>query len=282
MQLKQRLGAGVKAFMYPKRPVARPFGAQPERLVIDQLLAGVSALITGAGRNIGRRIALEMAAHGADVYCTDIDSDSAASLTAELAKLPIKSRVFLSDISQSSEADSLCAALRNEGIEVNALINNVGIAGSDMQRVLQTNVIGPAYLTDLISGQMIERGLPASILFVSSIHQETVHRWSAAYSASKGALGMLIKELALDLARHEIRVNGIAPGFVEEDQNGATVPWPFTPLRGSSINPAYIGRAAVYLTAEYFSRHTTGSVVTIDGGLSLFNYMSAIEAGLKL
>jgi hypothetical protein len=43
-----------------------------------------------------------------------------------------------------------------------------------------------------------------------------------------------------------------------------------------------LGRAAVYLTAEYFSRHTTGSVVTIDGGLSLFNYMSAIEAGLKL
>jgi NAD(P)-dependent dehydrogenase (short-subunit alcohol dehydrogenase family) len=282
MQLKQRLGAGVKAFMHPRRAVVRPFDAQPERLVIDQLLAGVSALITGAGRNIGRAIALEMAAHGADVYCTDIDSDSVAALSAELATLPIKSRVFLSDVSQSSQAESLCAALRNEGIEINTLVNNVGIAAGDMQQVLQTNVIGPAYLTDLISRRMIERGLPASILFVSSIHQETVHRWSAAYSASKGALGMLIKELALDLARHQIRVNGIAPGAVEEDRQGRTVPSPFTPLNGSSINPSYIGRAAVYLTAEYFSRHTTGSVVTIDGGLSLFNYMSAIEAGLKL
>ena len=282
MQLKQRLGAGVKAFMHPQRPLVRPFGAQPERLVIDRILSGISALITGAGRNVGRGIALEMAAHGADVYCTDIDTDSLASLSAELALLPIKSRVFQSDISRSSEADSLCEALRNEGIEINALVNNVGIGANDFQRTLQTNVIGPAYLTDLISRGMIERGLPASILFVSSIHQETVHRWSAAYSASKGALGMLIKELALDLARHEIRVNGLAPGSVAEDQNGATVPAPFTPLRGSSINPAYIGRAAVYLTADYFSRHTTGSVLTIDGGLSLFNYRSAIEAGLKL
>ena len=282
MQLKQRFGAGVKAFMHPKRPVVSLFGPQPERLVIDKLLAGTSALITGAGRNIGRSIALEMAAHGADVYGTDIDSAACASLSAELAQLPIKSRVFVSDIAKSSAADSLCVALRNEGIELNALVNNVGIAASDMRQVLETNVIGPAYLTDLISRQMMERGLPASILFVSSIHQETVHRWSAAYSASKGALGMLIKELALDLARHQIRVNGIAPGFVEEDQNGATVPWPYTPLGGSSISPAYVGRAAVYLTAEYFSRHTTGSIVTIDGGLSLFNYMSAIEAGLKL
>jgi NAD(P)-dependent dehydrogenase (short-subunit alcohol dehydrogenase family) len=282
MQLKQRLGAGVKAFMHPSRPVVRPFAAQPERLVTDKLLAGTSALITGAARNIGRGIALEMAAHGADVYCTDIDAEGCSLLAAELAQLAIKSRVFLSDIGKSSDADSLCVALRNEGIEINALVNNVGIAASDMQQVLQTNVIGPAYLTEAISKRMIERGLPGSILFVSSIHQQTVHRWSAAYSASKGALGMLIKELALDLARHQIRVNGIAPGAVEEDQHGGTVPSPFTPLRGSSISPAYIGRAAVYLTAEYFSRHTTGSVVTIDGGLSLFNYMSAIEAGLKL
>ena len=83
---------------------------------------------------------------------------------------------------------------------------------------------------------------------------------------------MAIKELAIDLAPYNIRVNGIAPGWVEEDYKNQPKPHPYTPLRQSSINPRYIGRAAVYLAADYFSRFTTGTVLTIDAGLSLYSY----------
>jgi NAD(P)-dependent dehydrogenase (short-subunit alcohol dehydrogenase family) len=93
------------------------------------------------------------------------------------------------------------------------------------------------------------------------------------YSASKAALGMIIKELAIELAPHNIRVNGIAPGNIKEDEKGNTIPHRYTPLYGSSINPCYIGRAAVYLSSDYYSRYTTGTVIKIDGGLSLYNHL---------
>ena len=118
---------------------------------------------------------------------------------------------------------------------------------------------------------MIQRETKGSILFITSIHQWAVARWPA-YSSSKAALGMAIKELALDLAPHGIRVNGIAPGWVETDEYGELVHDPYTPLYHKTIDPCYIGRGAVFLASEYFSQHTTGSVLKIDGGLSLFNH----------
>ena len=85
---------------------------------------------------------------------------------------------------------------------------------------------------------------------------------------------MVIKELAIDLAPHHIRVNGIAPGSVIEDENGNPMTDKDTPLYQTTINPCYVGRTAVYLAAEYFSRFTTGTVVTIDGGRSIRSYLA--------
>jgi NAD(P)-dependent dehydrogenase (short-subunit alcohol dehydrogenase family) len=84
---------------------------------------------------------------------------------------------------------------------------------------------------------------------------------------------MIIKELALDLAPYHIRVNGIAPGYIDEDKNGNPITHKYTPLYKSSINPRYIGRAAVYLSSDFFSRFTTGTVLKIDAGLSLYNHL---------
>ncbi len=84
---------------------------------------------------------------------------------------------------------------------------------------------------------------------------------------------MIINELALELAPHNIRVNGIAPGAVGEDEEGEPLPHNDTPLHGTKVGPQYVGRAAAYLASDYFSRHTTGTVLKIDGGLSLHHYM---------
>jgi NAD(P)-dependent dehydrogenase (short-subunit alcohol dehydrogenase family) len=123
---------------------------------------------------------------------------------------------------------------------------------------------------------MIEAGIQGSITFISSIHQWVVMR-DAAYSSSKAALGMLIKELAISLAPHKIRVNGIAPGYVAENEQGESISDRYAPLYKSSIGPCYIGRAAVYLASEYFSKFTTGTVLKIDAGLSLYNHMVDIQ-----
>jgi NAD(P)-dependent dehydrogenase (short-subunit alcohol dehydrogenase family) len=112
-----------------------------------------------------------------------------------------------------------------------------------------------------------------SIIFLTSIH-ENIIRHIPSYSASKAALGMIVKELAFELAPHGIRVNGIAPGWVAENEKGGTFDHKAVPLYQSSINPRYIGRAALYLASDYFSKYTTGSIIKIDAGSTLYNFLS--------
>ena len=271
----------MRAFLNPalRQPSLTP-PAEPVRIVIDKILAGQNVLITGAGQNIGRSIALEMLAHGANVYCTDIDRARCASLQAELALQPGVSRVYCSDVTKTSDSDALLQALADEKISLDLLVNNVGIVSDDFRASFDTNVVGPVHLANLVSQSMIRNHVAGSIIFLTSIHQDTIFTRKKAYGPSKAALGMVIKEMAVELAPRRIRVNGIAPGDVREDAEGRVVPYGYTPLEGTSIRPQYIARAAVYLASDHFSRYTTGSVIKIDAGLSLFNYQCAFDAGL--
>lgn len=245
-------------------------------------LAGKNLLITGAGRNIGRSIAIEMAKQGANIFFTEIDKERCSQLEQELKEYPIISKGFLSDISRSEDIDFLYGSLLRDRLKIDILVNNVGLEFEtttiiklnlgELRKVFDTNVFGPVYLTKVISQMMIDNHIHGSIIFITSIHQWTVRR-SQTYSSSKAALGMIIKELALDLAPYKIRVNGIAPGYVEEDEEGRPVRHRYTPLCNSSINPCYIGRAVVYLSSDYFSKFTTGTVIKIDAGLSLYNHL---------
>ncbi len=251
-----------------------------------KLLDGKSGLITGAGRNIGRAIALEMAAQGADVYFTDHNEARVKKLAAELSRAGAVSRGFVSDIRNRKAIDLLCSTLENEGTAIDILVNNVGTDGTgfrldadlldpdNLRELFDTNFFGPVELTRRLAASMKEVGRGGSILFLTSIHQWGV-RGIPGYSASKGALGMLVKELAVELASNGIRVNGIAPGYVALDKKGKPTHHDFTPLYNTSIDPSFIGRAAVYLTSDYFSRHTTGTILKVDGGLSLYNHISS-------
>lgn len=267
---------------------------------MDQLLLkGKNVLITGAGRNIGRSIAEEMAKEGANICFTEIDKERCRDLEKTLTQYQVASRGVIADITSPRDSDKLCNTLANDRMPIDVLVNNVGThletkqlerslvrrvadriepggkAGASQRlwkEVYETNVFGPLYLTDSISEAMIQGGIQGCIIFVTSIHQWVIKR-DAAYSSSKAALGMLIKELAVALAPARIRVNGIAPGFVEEDERGEAISQRHTPLHGTSIPPCYIGRAAVYLASDYFSKCTTGTVLKIDSGLSLYNHM---------
>ncbi|MGA9380895.1 MAG: SDR family oxidoreductase, partial [Phormidium sp.] len=222
-----------------------------------------------------------MAKQGANIFFTDILEEGCLNLEKELNTYPVKFRGFVSDISKAEDSDSLLSILSENQIQIDIAINNVGIQFKpiginnlnleEWHKTFQTNIFGPMYLTKLISQTMVSNSIYGSIIFITSIHQEIIFRCPS-YSSSKAALGMIIKELAVDLAPYKIRVNGIAPGWVAEDEQGNLFSNEYTPLNKSSINPCYIGRAAVYLASDYFSRFTTGSIIKIDGGLSLFNF----------
>ncbi|MEN8167923.1 MAG: SDR family oxidoreductase [Pseudomonadota bacterium] len=257
-------------------------GPSPDSPTDCNLLEGRTVLVTGGASNIGRGIAVESARQGANVVIVDIDDEALASLGKNMARYPGWTKGYHCDLSQNDAIDSLCETLQKENILVDVLANNVGVGNEtrsvvdmdigEWQKTFATNVFGPMYLTRCITRSMIKKQRTGSIIFITSIHQWTVRR-DAAYSASKGALAMIVKELAVDLAPHGIRVNGIAPGWVAEDTEGDPLPQRAAVLHQSSIQPCYIGRAAVYLSADCYSFYTTGSVLKIDAGLSLSNHL---------
>ncbi len=278
---------GLKDWLKSRWATAKSRQLERRRGVKGNLLQGKNALITGAGRNIGRSTAIEMAKQGANIFFTDIDETRCRRVEEELNTYGSKSKGYLSDVSRTDDNDRLYGTLTRDGIRIDVLVNNVGVSANKPQtgsfdveewrNVYETNVLGPVHLTGLISGMMIRNAVHGSIIFISSIHQWGI-RLDAAYSSSKGAIGMIIKELAYELAPHRIRVNGIAPGGVGEDARGGALERREVPLHGSTINPEYIGRAAVYLASDYFSKFTTGAVITIDAGVSLHTYLSLNRA----
>lgn len=286
MKLKTRLKAALTALVDPgvlQKPVIHIREREPSTVVDNLLLAEKNVLITGAGRNIGRSIAIEMAKQGANIFFTDIERENCEKLKQELALYKVNSEGFVSDVSKPKDINSMCESLSKNKVNIDTLIHNVGVHFStigirnldlgEWNKTFQANVFGPLYLTRMVSDTMISNQIGGCIIFLSSIHQWMI-RAVPSYSASKAALGMIIKELAAELAPFGIRVNGIAPGAVMEQEAGDPRYLEHALLHKSSINPRYIGRAAVYLASDYFSHFTTGTVLKIDSGLSLYSHNS--------
>ncbi|MDS3861155.1 SDR family oxidoreductase [Thermosynechococcaceae cyanobacterium BACA0444] len=283
MNILYRLKLLINVLRGKYNPVFIILTAEPKLVMDNQLLYGKNVFITGAGQNIGRSIALEMAKQGANIYFLDLDLDKCKKLELELSTYAVQSKGFQADITNQQDIDQIIEYLSQENITIDTLVNNIGIAVrksriddfylSDWKMVYDTNVFSPLYLTQLVANNMIKTSTKGSIIFITSIHQWLIHN-DPSYSSSKAALGMVIKEMAIDLSKFGIRVNGIAPGFVKEDEQGYPRYWQYGQLQKTSIPPKYIGRAVVYLASDYFSRFTTGAVLTVDNGVTSLNFRS--------
>ncbi len=240
------------------------------------LLAGQTAIITGAAKGIGRGIAVEMAQVGADVVIADIDEEGMAEterIITTNGKTCLKVRTDVQDIDQNHRL--VDTTLQQFG-KIDILVNNAGIntpnatqildlSPDSYDQVLHTNVRGPLFLTQRVAQEMINRKIPGAILFTSSTHAHIISM-QPAYSASKAALEMLVREIAVDLAEYGIRVNAVAPGTIairgQTDRKN-----PFVPLGYHGV-PEDIAYAMIFLASKYAS-YITGQVLTVDGGFSL-------------
>lgn len=255
----------------------------PSLVFDNKLLAKKNVFITGTGPMIGSSIAIEMAKQGANIYFTDIIEKRCLDLEERLNEYQIKYKSFVSDISKKEDTDNILKYLSEKNINIDILVNNVGInlerdqkgiKEFDIEKYKKTfdiNLFGPMYLTKNISKSMINEKIKGNIIFTTSVHQEIVGLWPS-YSSSKSALLMIIKELASELAEYQIRVNGIEPGWVKIDKDGSTFDSKKNILHQTTIEPHYIGRAAVYLASEYFSKFTTGTIIKVDSGATLRPY----------
>jgi NAD(P)-dependent dehydrogenase (short-subunit alcohol dehydrogenase family) len=246
------------------------------------LLTGQIALVTGAGQGNGRGLAVGLARWGADVVVTDVNAGAAAETAALIRDAGRQAWSFTWDVSDRAAGEAIATRIAAEVGDVSILINNAGIifrgdSDSDealnaWKRVLGVNLDGTYYATmSLLPALKRTRG---SVINIGSVQSFLgLATKGAAYASSKGAVLLLTKQLAVELAPFGVRVNGIAPGVIRTPIN----PWIDTDLqkRDMLLKRVPLGRvgepddlvgAAVFLSADALGSYVTGIMVPVDGG----------------
>ncbi|HMV32718.1 MAG TPA: SDR family oxidoreductase [Gemmatimonadales bacterium] len=285
MGLRRRIWNAARV-LAGRSPVGPP---TPPPLADGHLLAGRRALVTGSGRNIGKAIAFEMARQGARIVLNDRCPDALREAAREARESGLDATAVLADISDPASVDALMAEVQATG-GCDILVNNAATLlphdhpeplDDDLwRRIYETNVFGPVRLTRLWAAQLVQRGAPGVALFISSTHARVTFG-APSYSTSKAAIEHLVQELAVSLAPHGIRVNGIAPGYVAPDSAGGPLPHDIGLLYHSTVPASFVGRAAVVLACETLSAHTTGTTLVVDSGVSALSYLTAAVQGAR-
>lgn len=236
-------------------------------------LDGQVALVTGAARGIGAEIATALSQCGATVWLAGRD---AAALQARAETLA-RAQVAVCDVTDQDSVKAALMAVRKHSGRLDIVVNNAGIlhqamlattSAESLDEMLQVNVAGTFHLTRLAARLMLPNKAGA-ILNVSSVMGVQGAAGYAGYSATKAAVIGLTKALAKELAPHGIRVNALAPGFIETDMTaGLTDTQRTDALAGIALGragtPEDVAKAALFLTAP-LSAYITGQVLGVDG-----------------
>ena len=243
-------------------------------------LRGKAALVTGGSGGIGAHLASVLADAGARVAVGARRVDQLAEVVDAIANVGGTALALHLDVTDQHSIDDAFARAEVELGTINVLVNNAGIAiaqpaleieAADWDRVIATNLRGPFLAAQAFARRLVARKAPGSIINVGSIMGERVAAGVASYTASKAALLQLTRALALEWARYGIRVNAIAPGFIETDINRGFFETDAGAATLKRIPQRRLGKledldAVVLLLASDASAYMTGAVVPIDGG----------------
>lgn len=244
-------------------------------------------LVTGAGQGIGRGIALRCAEEGARVIIADLldDADSRHTL-ALVEEAGGEGCVMAADVASVDAVRRLVAEGASRMGRIDVLVNNAGIelcapfadvAEADYDRVLDVNLKGAFFTAQAFVRHRREAGPGGRIVNISSVHEQLPFPNFASYSASKGGMMMLMRNLAVELAPMGITVNNVAPGAIRTPINAPVLDDPalLEPLLANIPlkrlgTPRDVAGAVVFL-ASSDADYITGSTVYVDGGL-LWDY----------
>jgi 3-oxoacyl-[acyl-carrier protein] reductase len=243
------------------------------------LLDNQIAVVTGAGRGIGRAIALQFAAVGADVACVSRTAGNSEKVAAEVRALGRKAWAHAVDVADAAAVNAAAEKILADCGRVDILVNNAGVtrdgllmrmSDADWDTVLDTNLKGAFLFTKAFSRAMI-RQRSGRIINIASVVGLMGNAGQANYAASKAGLIGFTKSVARELASRSITVNAIAPGFIETDMTAAlTEEQKATVLRqipaGGLGRAEDIAHAAAYLAGPG-GRYVTGQVLVVDGGM---------------
>lgn len=238
------------------------------------------ALITGSSRGIGHAIALEFAKRDIDVIVNNHEHPKEGERTVkEIEKLGRRSMYIKADVSKPNQVDKMIEKIVKEFGRIDILVNNAGITRdkllekmdiNDWNEVLSVNLTGIFNCTKSVIKYMREQG-GGKIVNISSVVGESGNIGQSNYSASKGGVISFTKTSAKELARNNIIINAIAPGFIETSLV-KTIP---EKVMDKILKKILLGRLGkpeevaklVYFLASDDSNYITGEVININGGL---------------
>lgn len=245
-------------------------------------LENMVAIVTGSSRGIGRAIALAFAREGADLVVNDLDLEGAEKVASEVEALGRRALAVKADVSRSDEVSHLVKSALAEFEKIDVLVNNAGIllaapleeiSEEYWDRVLDVNLKGTFLCSQAVGREMIKRR-KGSIINIGSIAGCMSYSMAGSYGPSKAAVINLTKQLAMEWAKYNIRVNAINPGLIRTpftepiytDEEVLRKRIQMIPL-GRIGTPEDVAEVAVFLASED-SSYVTGQTIMVDGGLA--------------
>ncbi|HTZ99596.1 MAG TPA: SDR family NAD(P)-dependent oxidoreductase [Candidatus Aquilonibacter sp.] len=251
------------------------------------LLEGRTAIVTGGGRGIGRAIARKLAGEGAAVVVASRSSKEIDAVAAEIQKAGGRAKAVAADVAKLAECEEIVRVAREVFGKVDILVNNAGILGpvapaekttpEQWNEVLATNLTSAFLMSRLVIPEMYERQSGA-ILNLSSVAGKVAFPMNSAYAATKAGLLGLTRTLAAEGARKGVRVNGIAPGPVNDTNMWQDLAGQLGPmsqhvadqiLQGRLQTTEEIAAAALFLVSDQASA-ITGQTLNVDGGMAFY------------
>jgi 3-oxoacyl-[acyl-carrier protein] reductase len=246
-------------------------------------LAGKTALVTGASQGLGARFAKVLAARGAKVALAARQTGKLNALKAEIEQAGGVASAMRLDVNDRASVDACLDYVEQDLGPLDILINNAGVAISkpvleqtedDWDKVVDTNLKGAFFMAQAAAKRMAARGEGGSIVNIASVLALEVIGHLAPYAASKGGIWQITKTMALELARNQIRVNALAPGYIMTDINRDFLDGPAGQQMVKKIPQRCFGEpedldGALLLLASDAGRYMTGSVIVVDGGFML-------------
>jgi len=243
------------------------------------MLSGKVAIVTGASRGIGRAIALALVAQGAKVVASARNAEALDQLVAEIEEKGGEAKSVAGDVALDSDAARLVEQAVAAYGQIDILVNNAGItrdglllrmSNEDWDAVIDTNLKG-AFLCTRAAAKVMSKQRSGRIINISSVVGEMGNAGQANYCASKAGLLGLTKSVARELARRNVTVNAITPGFIVTDMTDGMT----DKARESMTEQIPLGRlgeaddvanAVIFLASDQ-SSYVTGQVLGVNGGM---------------
>ncbi len=241
-------------------------------------LKGQVAIITGAGRNIGEDTAKLFASEGAKVAVVDTHKGRADTVAADIVKQNGEAAGFVADVSSEAEVETLVKDVTAKWGKVDILVNNAAVSDNkhildctkeDWDRVMAVTLTGPFLMSKHVAKQMIAQKSAGKIVNVGSTSGFFGRSRAIAYTTAKAGVANFTRSLAVQLAKHKIRVNCVVPNKigspVGKDEFDPTRP--VVNLAGRAGLPIDLARAILFLASDD-SEFIVGDMLFVDGGLA--------------